>query len=344
MRPVSVKFSPADGFGIEGRPGARATRGKPQEAPMKLSILSGRAHPDLADAVAAALGAAAATCRVEAFPDSELQVRVTADLQGHDVFLVQPTGPPVERHLLEALLMADAARRAGARRLTAVIPYFGYARQDRRTEAGEPIGARLVAELLATRFDHIVTVDLHNPAIEGFFGIPVENLSAVPLLAETVAALTAADTVVVAPDLGAVKLAHRYSDLLHLPVAVIHKERLGGARVRVRRVIGRIRNRTAVLVDDMISTGSTIASAAEALLSAGCRPPLKVAATHALLVGPAAERLGALPLDAVIVTDSVRPAPASELPLKIVSLADLLARTIGRLHRGETGPVPARRD
>jgi len=258
---------------------------------MNPAVFSGRAHPDLARAVAARLDMQLGRCILADFPDHELNVAVQENLQGRNVFLIQPTQPPAADHLLELLLLADAARRAGAARLTAVIPYFGYARQDRRDEPGKPVAARLIAELLSARFDRLITVDLHNPAIEGFFAIPVEHLSAVALLAKRLASIADADTILVAPDLGAVKLAQKYAQHLNLPVAYINKVRLSGAKVSVCGLIGEIDNRSAIVVDDMISTGGTILSAVDALLEGGARQPVTVAATHGLLTGQAGEKL-----------------------------------------------------
>jgi ribose-phosphate pyrophosphokinase len=198
---------------------------------MNLTILSGSANQPLATRVAERLGPW--PCLIERFPDGELHVAVQASVRGRDVYLLQPTGPPVHDHLLELLLLADACRRAGAARLTAVVPYVGYARQDRRAGGREAVGARLVATLIgASGLQRVVAVDLHSPALEGVFDVPLEHLSAVPLLAEAVRPALADDAVVVAPDLGAAKRAERYAGRLGRPVAIVHKARLsaGGAR------------------------------------------------------------------------------------------------------------------
>jgi ribose-phosphate pyrophosphokinase len=226
------------------------------------------------------------------FPDGELHVELQESVRGHDVYLIQSTSPPVEAHLLELWLLADACRRAGAAHLTTVVPYFGYARQDRRASGREPVGARLIADLCAASgLQRLVAVDLHSAALEGFFAVPVEHLSAVALLAEAVRSLFPANTVVVAPDLGAVKLAERYGRCLHLPMAIVDKERLSGEEVRVRRVVGRVEGCPMLVVDDMISTGGTVQAAIEALLAAGCAPEVTVAVSHGLFVGPVVERL-----------------------------------------------------
>jgi ribose-phosphate pyrophosphokinase len=301
---------------------------------MNLSIFSGSANPRLAEVIARNLEMSLGRVVLQRFPDGELHVEIQESVRGHDVYLIQPTSPPVEAHLLELLFLADACRRAGAAHLTAVIPYFGYARQDRRASGREPVSARLVADLLqSSGLQRVVAVDLHTTAVEGFFHIPVEHLSAVPLLAEAVRPLLPPNAVVVSPDLGAVKLAERYARFWQLPLAIVHKTRLSGEEVRVQRIVGDVRDRVPVVVDDMVSTGGTIQAAIQALLAAGCvSENLTVIASHGLFVGPAQERLGAVPIQRIFVTDSVA-RPASEpLSLQVVSLGPLLAEAITRLH------------
>jgi ribose-phosphate pyrophosphokinase len=235
---------------------------------------------------------------------------------------------------MELLFLADACRRAGAARLTAVVPYFGYARQDRRASGREAVGAGIIARLIETAgFSRIVAIDLHAPEIEGFFRIPLEHLSGTRLLAEAVR--PTGDSVIVAPDLGAVKLAERYQAFLHLPVVVLHKVRLTGADVSLRSIIGDVKNRAPIIVDDMITTGGTIEAAVKGLLEAGCQPDVSVVATHALFVGPALARLQALPIHQLICTNSVEP---HELPahFQVVNLAPMIAETIGRLNRDQS--------
>jgi ribose-phosphate pyrophosphokinase len=261
-------------------------------------------------------------------------VRIYKDIRGHDVFLVQPTSPPVAVHFLELMLLADACRRAGAGRLTAVIPYLGYARQDRREEQGETVAARLFADMLQTRIDRLIAVDLHNPTIEGFFNVPVEHLSAVPLLAHALRRSVSEDHIVVAPDLGAVRLAQRYADLLNLPVVYIHKIRVSGRKTRVHRVIGEVQGRSPIVVDDMISTGGTMISTIQELLERGCAPQITLVASHGLFVEKALERFSGFSVKKIFVTDSVSliKVPASP-PIHIASLKDLLAGAIRGLHR-----------
>jgi ribose-phosphate pyrophosphokinase len=300
---------------------------------MQLSLLNGRANPDLAGSLASRLALEAVRSTVEEFPDGELHVVIDDDIQGHDVFLLQSTAPPAADHLMELLLLADACHRAGAARVTAVMPYFGYARQDRREKAGEAVGARLLADLLNTRIHRIITLDLHNPAIEGFFCIPVEHLTAIPLLVEKLQPSISKDSILVAPDLGAVKRVQRFADRLDLPAAYVHKIRRSGSEVRVKRVIGKVKGRSPVLVDDMISTGGTMLSAIEALLDAGCRSPVTVAATHGMLVDKAVQHFSASVVNKIILTDSIARNEDTNLPVETVSISELLAETIYRLHR-----------
>lgn len=296
-----------------------------------MTIFSGRANPGLAESIASELNLGLGRCTVENFPDDEIRIEIEEDIREHDVYLVQSTSPPVAEHLLELLLLADACRRAGAGRITGVVPYFGYARQDRRAKGAEPVGARLVADLMASRLDRIIALDLHNPAIEGFFSLPLEHLSAVPLLAETLRSTLSGREVVVAPDLGAVKLAQRYADLLDLPVAYVHKERFGGNAVGVRGIVGDVADRIPLLVDDMISTGGTMVSAVKALLDRGCRPQVTVVATHGLLVGEASANLAALPVGKVLITDSVCQKRELSLTTRIAGLGPLLAAAVRRM-------------
>ncbi len=299
---------------------------------MRLTILSGTANSALAGAMAVALGTVVRDCNITRFPDGELGISIDESVRGDDVFLVQPARPPVNEHLMELLLLADACRRAGAARITAVMPYVGYARQDRRT-GRSALGGRLMADLLAASgVDGVVAVDMHTPAIEGFFGAPVEHLSAVPLLAERVRSALPRDSVIVAPDLGAAKLAERYARILDLPVAFVHKRRLTATEVAVHHVTGDVAGRAPLIVDDMISTGATIEAAANAILAAGARTAITVAATHALLVGRAVEWLRGLGLQRLVVTDSVALPAEVPLPLEVVSLDRLLADAVERLH------------
>lgn len=270
------------------------------------------------------------------FPDGEVQIDVQESVRGADVFLIQATGPPPAEHLMELLLLADACRRAGAERLTAVIPYFGYARQDRRTER-RSLGGRVAADIVsAGRFDRVMLIDAHTPAIEGFFHAPIDHLTAVPLLVEAARSAVQAPGVVVAPDLGAVKRAREFAAALHLPLAFVHKTRLDGEAVEAQGVIGGVRGRAPLIVDDMISTGATIEAAVAALQQAGAAGPITVAATHGLFVGRAREVLAGLPLARLIATDTLAAGDEPGGQVEIVSVAPLIAAAIQRNHRGES--------
>jgi ribose-phosphate pyrophosphokinase len=307
------------------------------EDAMALILFTGSSNPRLARPVAALLGVSLGDRLLERFADGELHVEIRESVRGDDVFLIQPTSPPVEEHLIELLFLADACHRAGAARLTAVIPYFGYARQDRRASGREPVGARVVANVIGTGpIGRLVAVDLHSASIEGMAPVPLEHLSAVGMLAQLVGKLDREKHVVVAPDLGATKLAEQYATLLGLPVAVVHKTRLSGDSVMVQRVTGDVRGRAPIVDDDIISTAGTIEAAITAVLQTGALPEATAVATYALLVGPALDRLARLPLRRLVVTDSVaRPEPLP-IPHEVVSLASLLATTIQRLHADES--------
>lgn len=305
---------------------------------MSLKILTGSANPALAENISGKLRVQLAQRILERFPDGELHIELQESVRGHDVYLVQPTCPPVDEHLFELLLLADACRRAGAIHLTAVIPYFGYARQDRRAHGREPLSVRLLADLLATSgIQRVVAVDLHNQGVESAFAIPMEHVSAVNILADALRSSVQRNAVIVSPDLGAVKMAEHYAKLLDLPVAIIHKTRLSGAEVSVQRIVGDVRDKQVLIVDDMISTGGTIEKAIKALLEAGCSSSgINVATSHPLLVGAAAERLGKLPIERIYVSDSVPMSKQVSLPLQVVSLASLLAETIEWLYKNRS--------
>jgi ribose-phosphate pyrophosphokinase len=298
-------------------------------------LLSGSGNAPLSAAIAQSLGWSLGKSVLERFPDGELHVEIQEEIRGRDVYVVQSLKPPAEYYLLELLFLADAARRAGARHLVAVLPYLAYARQDRRVTGREPVGARVMAELIeGAGFDRVVVLDLHSPAVEGCFGVPLEHLSAIPSLAAELRDRSS-HAVLVSPDLGGVKRAEAYARLLDLPVVVVHKSRMSGIEVTVRRLVGEVRGCSPIIVDDMISTGGTMEAAIQALLDAGCSRDITVAVTHPLFVADAAEKLARLPIRRLVTTDTLPPQP-SPLPIRRVSVAPLLAHAI----RGATGSVP----
>jgi ribose-phosphate pyrophosphokinase len=285
----------------------------------------------LAAQIANLLNVPLAPIERERFPDGELGVAITASLRGIPAVIVQPTGPPVDEGLVELLALADASRRAAAERVIAVLPYLGYARGDRRHAPRGPIMASLVAQLLqAAGIEHLVAVDLHAPQIEGFFQIPVDDLSPFVPLLEAVRSSLPPELVVVSPDLGRIGLATRFADVLHTGVAVVQKRRISGRATRSLQVIGDVRDRPVLVVDDMITTGGTIAGAVEALLAAGARPEIVVAATHGLFVGDAAARLRQDAISAIWVTDTLPPA-AADSRLHVVGVAPLIAAAVREL-------------
>jgi ribose-phosphate pyrophosphokinase len=253
-----------------------------------------------------------------------------------EVFLVQPLSPPANEHLVELLALADACRRAAAARITAVVPYLGYARSDKRHGRREPIMGRMVADVLeAVGIHHVVTVDLHASQIEGFFKIPVDTLTAIPRLAARLSKDLPPGVVVVAPDAGALRMASEYAHRLNGTVAVLHKRRESGTGTQVTHLVGDVAGKTCLIVDDMISTGGTLASAIETLLKAGAHPEFTIAATHGLLVAGARPRIAQESVKKIFITDTVAGAPKDWPPLHIVSAAPLIAGALKRLveHR-----------
>ena len=296
-----------------------------------LRIVSGSANPRLAGAVANHLGIEFDGCTLDRYPDGELRPTVE-NVCGADVYVVQPTAPPVNEHIIELLLLLDACRRARAARVTAVVPYFGYARQDRRTAAGQAIGSTVVADAIAAAgADRLVVVDPHTPGLEAQCRIPVETLTAVPTLSHQLAAELPDAAVVVAPDLGAVKLAEQYAAVLHGSVAVVRKQRESGATVSALDIAGEVHGRPVVIIDDMITTGATIEAAVGLLRLRGAAPDIVVAATHGLLVHAAASCLRDLGLRRVLVTDTVAPRDAGAV-IQVCSIAPTLAEAIACLH------------
>ena len=301
-------------------------------------LISGTANEPLANEIAKRLGIELLGRRFETFPDSETYVQVSSSVRGRDAYIIQPTCAPVNDHLFELLLMLDALRRASAARITAVIPYYGYARQDRKFSGREPITAKLVANLLAAAgATRVVAIDLHSPAVQGFFEIGMDHLTAVPLLCDFVRKSIPRTSVVISPDTGGVKRADYFARLLDLPIAILHKRRSDASRVEIAAVVGDIRDCTPIIVDDIIATGGTIHQAVDALIQAGARPEVTVVATHGIFAGDAVRLLSHPAISSIVITDTVpvNEAIRNELrTLHVISVADLLADAICRLHQG----------
>ena len=296
----------------------------------EFTVFAGTANPALAEAVARELGVRLGACQVERFPDGEISVRLLESVRGKQVFVVQPTSPPVNDNLMELLAFADVCRRSSAGRLTAVIPYFGYARSDKRNRRREPITASLVAGLMESAgVDHVVTVDLHTEQIEGFFAIPVDTLSAVPILCDDLRGRIPAGVVVVSPDAGRVRLATEYAARLSADLAVLHKRRDSGSETTVTHLVGEVEGRPCLIVDDMISTGGTLVESVHALRDAGARD-FYVSATHGLLLRNARERLAEAGVHELLLADTVPCGPCDKPPVRVASIARLLAAAIGR--------------
>ena len=300
---------------------------------MRPLVVSGSAHPSLAAEIAREVECELAPCLVQRFPDGEQELEIQASVRGQVLFIVQPLGASVGENLLELLLLADACRRAGAATIAAIVPYVGFARQDRVLKEGQPLGAKVVAQALGTGgFSQILAVDLHSPVVASCIDAPVVHLTAVPALAAALRPHVHDGWVVVAPDLGAVKLAEAYARSLGLPMALVSKVRTAPTEVTVRSVVGDVRGKRPIIVDDMISTGTTVDAAIEALLAHGCRPgEIMVTATHGLFVGGAKARLDRPDVARIFASDSVPPPDPAPGRLQIVRLAPLLAEAVRRI-------------
>jgi ribose-phosphate pyrophosphokinase len=304
---------------------------------MRPLVISGSAHAALAEDLARELECELASYQLRRFPDGEQDVEIDTSVRGQPVFVVQPLGLSIGEHLLELLLLADACRRAGARSVAAIVTYVGFARQDRVTKEGRPLGVKVLADAIGTGgFSQVIAVDLHSPVVASCVEAPVAHLTAVPAVVEALRPQVREDAVVVAPDLGAVKLAEAYARLLALPLAVVSKIRVSPVQVSVRSIAGDVRGKRPIVVDDMISTGTTVEAAVDALLAQGCQREVLVAATHGLFVGDAADRLSRPEVVRVVVTDSLPPAPRAPARLEVIRLAPLLAEAVRRIV-GERG-------
>ncbi len=299
-------------------------------------ILSGTANPALAEEIARHLGTELCRVAVSRFADGEVFVRIDENIRGADVFIVQPTNPPAE-NVLELLLLIDAARRASAARITCVLPYFGYARQDRKDQPRVAIGAKLVANLIETAgADRLLGLDFHQHQLQGFFDIPVDHLYAAPVFVSHFRKKNLKDLVVVAPDVGSAKMARGFAKRLDASLAIIDKRRPKANVAEVVNVVGEVAGRDCIIPDDMIDTAGTVSEAARALKQLGAND-IYVCATHALLSGPAVERLSAAPITEVVLTDTIAVPPERRFPaLTILSVGELVAKAIRFTHSDQS--------
>ncbi len=299
----------------------------------ELKIFTGSAHPALGEAIARSLGVPLGRAHLDRFSDGEVWFQIQDNVRGADVFVVQPTSPPVNENVMEMLLMLDAFKRSSASRLTAVVPYYGYARQDRKDKPRVPISAKLVADLLsAAGSDRILTMDLHAAQIQGFFDIPVDHLFAAPVIMDYVWSLELPDLTVVSPDAGGVERARAYAKRLEATLAIVDKRREQPNVAEVHHVIGEVEGRTALIVDDIVDTAGTLTKVAEAIKGAGAREVF-ASSSHAVLSGNAIDRIAKSPVSKLIVTDSIPLAPEKRIDkIVVLSIADLLAKAIRNIH------------
>jgi ribose-phosphate pyrophosphokinase len=311
----------------------------PQSDLHNLKVFTGRANPDLAAKICSYLQIPQGRGKAELFPDGELIVRVEEDVRGRDCFVVQPTSHPVNAHLMELFIWIDTLKRASAQRVTAVIPYFGYARQDRKDEGRTPITAKLVANLLERAgADRVVSVDLHAPQVQGFFDIPVDHLNAGPVFAKWFKSLKLANQVFVSPDVGNVKRAQIYAHLLGGEICIIDKRRKNSTDTVARHIIGDVEGKNVLMVDDMITTGGTVAEACRILGDNGVKE-IYIAATHAVFAPPAIERLSKAKFTRLAVTDTIHVGDRCkelESRLTVLSVAELVGEAIGRIHHNQS--------
>ncbi|MCX8238561.1 MAG: ribose-phosphate diphosphokinase [Verrucomicrobiales bacterium] len=302
-----------------------------------MKLFSGTAHPMLAGQIASSLGVELADVNVTAFPDGETFVKINENIRGEDVYIIQPTCPPTNHNLMELMIIVDAAKRASAGRINAVIPFFGYARQDRKDQPRVPITAKLVADLLsAAGVDRVVTMDLHAAQIQGFFNIPVDHLYGKPIIIRELRERFGdgcSDLTVVSPDVGGVKMARAYSDALGAQLAIVAKHRISATEVEAMQVIGNVEGRDVVLVDDMTETAGTLCAAAEILKKGGANR-IFAAVSHAVIGELGHKRIEESAIEEVITTDST-PVEARG-KVRPVSIAPILGQAIQRIHNGES--------
>jgi ribose-phosphate pyrophosphokinase len=302
----------------------------------QLTVFGGNAHPALTRAICDEIGIPPGQAEVFTFSNENIFVRLQESVRGNDVFVVQPFAAPLSHAIMELLIMIDALKRASAGRITAVVPYYAYGRTDKKDQPRVPITARLVADLITTAgADRLLTVDLHAGQIQGFFNIPVDELTALYLLARHFREQRLADVVVVAPDLGNIKRARNVAALLDAPLAIVEKRRVGNSeRSEPLNVIGEVAGRTVLLIDDEIDTAGSVTRAAELVLAHGARA-VTVGATHAVLSGPAVERLRDSPIQEVVITDTLPLPPEKRLDkLTVLPIAPIVGKTIERIHTG----------
>lgn len=302
-----------------------------------IKIIAGNSTISLANNIASALGTKVGDTEIGHFSDGEISVTINETVRGRDVFVVQSTCHPVNNSIMELLIMIDALKRASAGRITAVIPYFGYARQDRKAKARDPISAKLVADLIATAgADRVLTMDLHAPQIQGFFNIPVDHLLGVPVLVPYFIKKFGADkndVVVVSPDLGSVTRARNFASRLDVPLAIVDKRRQKANSSEVMNIIGTVANKRVILVDDMIDTAGTLCNAAKALIEIGGAKEIYACATHGVLSGPAIERIEASPIKELVLLDTIPLEGAKRISkINMLSCAPVFAEAIERIY------------
>ncbi|MBI2095151.1 MAG: ribose-phosphate pyrophosphokinase [Candidatus Omnitrophica bacterium] len=303
----------------------------------QLKVFTGNANPELAHRITRYLKTPLGDALVTTFSEGEVRVKINEDVRGRDVFIIQPTCPPSNNNLMELLVMIDAVKRASARRITAVMPYFGYARQDRKDQPRVPITAKLVANLLVVAgADRILTMDLHASQIQGFFDIPLDHLFAVNPVVDYFRKKRIKDLVVASPDVGGIKMARAYAKKLNAELVVVDKRRIDDRRAEVMNILGEVRKKNIVIVDDLVATAGSICEAASALKKAGA---LKICAavSHPILSGPALERIKKSAIEEFIISDSIPLSPEKKDPVfRVLSVAPLLGEAIRRIHDEES--------
>ncbi len=302
----------------------------------EMKVFSGSAHRHLAESICKYIGVPLGQATISSFPDGETYVRIEENIRGRDVFIVQPTSPPTNQHLMELLIMVDAARRASADRITAVIPFFGYARQDRKDQPRVPITAKLVANLLhASGVNRVLTVDLHAQQVQGFFDIPVDHLYSLPVLIKYLRQRLTGKTVVVSPDLGGLKMASAYADALGANLAIVAKERKSPTETEALYLIGEVEGHDILLVDDLTETAGTLTSAAKLLKTRGAEN-IYAGVSHAVLVDAAIPRLQKSKIEELITTNSTPVRPVEGFKTTVLCISELLGEGMKRIHNDES--------